>query len=228
MNKLFNSFLDLLFPNTCAACTQPLLQNEPHICSNCMLSLPKANLGFATGLQPSQRFHNIPCLHQVLGYYKFTRGGGVQRILHEIKYRNNPDLGLALGRYFGQNIKDSIQPKPDLLVPVPLFAGKLAQRGYNQSQMIAAGIGEVLNIPVAEALLTRKKATQTQTRKARIERFYNVEGVFELADQAAVAGKHIAIVDDVLTTGATLEVCAEPLLAAKVAQISILALAIAE
>ncbi len=225
---MLQDFIRLFFPKNCAACEQALLKGEDMICINCQLSMPRAAPGFSNSLQGIERFHHLKALEQVHAFYKYQKGNKVQNILHEIKYRNKPELGQQQGRYFGSELKSKLTALPDALVPVPLYYKKQLLRGYNQSEQIAQGIAEVLQVPVWSNVVARRKATETQTKKSRMERFFNVDEVFEVTDRDTLQGKHIAIIDDVLTTGATIEVCAEALEKAGAAQISIFVLAMAE
>jgi len=158
----------------------------------------------------------------------FTRKSAVQRTLHELKYRNNPEVGRRLGVEFGRKLREVEQYRTvDVIIPVPLHPDKQRSRGYNQSTVFAQGIAESLNVPVLESALRRREFTSTQTRKKRMERHTNVSQVFEVAHTAKLEGKHILLVDDVLTTGATLEGCGSALLSVPSVRLSCATVAIA-
>ena len=169
-------------------------------------------------------FNNEQVVEHILGgrvpvrqaaiYLKFYAGGQTQRLLHELKYRSNLDLGKYLGKRFMQHGSNAEHFKHiDVIVPIPLHAAKFKQRGYNQSAIIAHGIGQVLDRPVQGNSVIRTRKSETQTRKTRDERWQNVSGIFECQGNA-LEGRHILVVDDVITTGATMEACAQAILEA--------------
>lgn len=161
-------------------------------------------------------------------FFYFSRQSKVQRTLHELKYRNNPEIGRKLGVEFGRKLHQVEQYRTvDAIVPVPLHPKKQRSRGYNQSTLFAQGIAEILGVPVLEQALKRRQFTGSQTRKRRLERHTNVDQVFEVAQPHAIQGKHILLVDDVLTTGATLEECGAALLSVPSTRISSVTIAIA-
>lgn len=160
--------------------------------------------------------------------YYFHRKNPVQHALHRLKYQNQADIGVRIGRRFGQLLAQSPHfSTVEALVPVPLHPKKERQRGYNQSAMLAAGMAESMHLPVLAHVLVRQRATETQTRKKRMERFSNVQEIFALRKPGRVEGKHLLLVDDVLTTGATLEACGQALLQAPGVRLSMATLAIA-
>lgn len=189
---------------------------------------------------PQTRFHldpdnplkrrlsgRIP-VNQVLGQYKFSKHGRIQRVLHTLKYKNEPDLGISLGRVYGQKLKDSGTPISfDVIVPVPLHETRLRKRGYNQSSKYAAGLAEVMAIPLSEDILVRVKNTQTQTRKSKLNRWENVSDVFRVRDRESLSAKRVLLVDDVVTTGATIEACGQVLLENGCQELSIACIAVA-
>ncbi len=224
--SLFHQFLNLLFPQTCSACNQPLLKTEKILCSQCILQLPKADIGFSNSRSLEARFDGKVNIKAIFSYLKYSKGGKVQTLLHNLKYKNRKEIGIYMGQQFGlQLLENANEPRIDLLIAVPLHEKKLLQRGFNQSDLIAQGLSESLNIPHETNILLRNKATETQTKKSRIDRFKNVENVFEVVNLNAIKGKKVGLVDDVLTTGATMEVCAEALLKNGALEISIFSLA---
>ena len=167
-------------------------------------------------------------LESAAAMYYFTRKSPIQQALHQLKYHNQPDIGLKIGRLFGQKLKTSaLFHSVQAVVPVPLHPKKERLRGYNQSAMFAQGISEAMDIPALNKALVRRKFTETQTKKKRMERFDNVDDVFEVARPAQIEGKHLLLVDDVLTTGATLEVCGQALLNIPNTRLSMATIAIA-
>jgi ComF family protein len=144
--------------------------------------------------------------------YYFTRESLMQQLMHEFKYRGNKELGLQLGKMVGDMLKRSGRFKVDVLIPLPLFESKEKRRGFNQSTVLCLGMAEEMKVPVAHNVMIRSSDTETQTKKGRIDRWLNMEGKFILKNPTAIAGMHVLLVDDVVTTGATLEACGMELL----------------
>ncbi len=147
------------------------------------------------------------------GYY-FTKHSLMQKILHEIKYKGNQELARQMGRLLGHLLIQTDRITAEAIVPLPLFPKKQKARGYNQAELIAEGICDRLNIPLLNKAVIRTQHTETQTKKGRIERWQNMEGKFLIKEKQQLEGKHILLVDDVITTGATLESCGEEMLKA--------------
>ena len=159
--------------------------------------------------------------------FKFKKGGGVQSLVHHLKYKDRPDIGRYFGRLLGEELKwNANYATVDALVPIPLHPKKRRLRGYNQSEEIAAGISQALDIPVWPEVLVRQVATSTQTKRSAFQRWENVRTVFAVPDPARIAGKHLLIVDDVITTGSTMEAAAQKLLEAPGVTVSMAALAV--
>ncbi len=221
-----NDFFDLLFPRSCALCKRPLFDSELSLCSICIEMLPVTSYHF----RPSTNdlMYKIDGLTKVscaMAYLKFTKRGKSQRILHEIKYRNNPDLALELGQLYGKVLAESgYRGRWDCIVPVPLHPLKQRRRGYNQSQKFGEGIGRLMGLRVVNAM-KRIRFTETQTNKTRLKRMDNVAGVFEVSDRPSIENKSILLVDDVMTTGATLIACSNVLLSNGAKKVDLVALA---
>ncbi len=161
-------------------------------------------------------------------FYYFKKGGLVQQLIHNLKYANKPEIGLRLGQLYGKVLKKSpFLGQAEIIIPVPLHPRKQKMRGYNQSAKFAQGLSLGMEIPWSAAL-HRNMMTATQTQKARIERFSNVEHAFEVAKPNFIKGKHLLLVDDVITTGATLEACAHQLLTVPDTKVSVVTIAFAE
>ena len=222
-------FVGLIFPRVCLACQEILRRGEEHICTDCRAQLPYTNYHLLPPAENplARRFWGRVPVRHALSYLRFLRRGRVQHLLHQLKYRGQRDVGLALGRWYGHELARH-QLKFDVLVPVPLHPRKLAQRGYNQVDPFAEGLAESLQTPWHAAGLRRVDHTESQTRKTRLERWQNVAEVFEVTNPATIRGQHVLVVDDVLTTGATLEACATVLLAAGAATISVATIACAD
>jgi ComF family protein len=167
-------------------------------------------------------------LVQAISLYFMSKGSVTHNVIHEIKYRGNKEYAYDLGAYYGEILKASNSfIMPDILVPVPLHKSKLAKRGFNQSEYFANGLAESLQIPLDIKSVIKGENTESQTKKSKLNRLKNVEEIFEVAEVSALNGKHIAIVDDVMTTGATIESCADIILnSCKDAKISLITLAL--
>ncbi len=198
------------------------------ICTHCRLSLPRSNSHLIEIPSLADKFAGKVVVRSVYTFLKFEKGGKVQRLLHQLKYNNRPDVGQALGRLYGQELRAAqVQNVLDLLLPVPLHRRKLAQRGYNQSDTFAEGLAQALGVEWSATILNRSKFTSTQTRKTRMERFENVSGIFEVTEPERIKGKRIGIVDDVVTTGSTLESAIIELLQNGAKEVSVITLAAA-
>ena len=209
----WKDFIDLIFPRNCPLCKQALFDFEPCLCTICQGMLPRANFH----LHPfdnelTSKLQGLMPVHRVMAFLRFTKKGKSQALLHLLKYKNKPELGEELGRLYGLSLLDKgFAGFWDVLVAVPLHPLKKQRRGYNQSECFARGLSKVLGIPYRE-LLVRKKFTSTQTNKSRLERLENVDDVFALNEGHVTQGLRILLVDDILTTGATLCACAQTLL----------------
>jgi ComF family protein len=211
----------LLFPNLCHACGQSLVKSEHLICLNCLYDLPYTDFHlFSDNPVARQFWGRFPCAYAT-GMLYFKKGGKVQQLLHSLKYRGKAELGHMLGQMLAERMMKGQCPDFDLIIAVPLHRKKEKLRGYNQSQCIAQGSSSVLGVPVVRNILLKKKSTSSQTKKGRFDRFENLKQAFGISDKSMLENKHVLLVDDVVTTGATLEACALVLLAAGVKTISI-------
>lgn len=228
---MFEDLLSLLFPESCYACDGAMARGEKYICTSCNIKLPYTNYHVhgATELNPLQkRFWGKVPVRFAFSYLLFVPKGRVQRILHKLKYKGAKELGVHLGNRYGALLSDHYYAEQfDLIVPVPLHKYKMRRRGYNQSAYFGKGLSESMNVAFKPDALLRSIDTGTQTRKNRLDRWQNVEHVFQVKDPESIKGKHILLVDDVLTTGATLEACAVALLAGGATEVSVAAIAAA-
>ena len=228
LRSLAADFVGLLFPRLCLACREPLMRGEIHLCTGCRAELPYTDFH---QLPPAQnplgrRFWGKLPVRHTLSYLHFIRQGRVQRLLHELKYQGQRDLGTALGQLYGAELYAAgLAADFDLIVPVPLHSRKLVKRGYNQAAAFANGLADGLKLPWSATVLRRTANTSTQTKKNRAQRWQNVATVFEIENADHVIGRRILVVDDVLTTGATLEACGAVLLAAGATEVSIATIA---
>jgi ComF family protein len=232
MIKIFDAWINglehLLFPSVCPGCGVAGISRHNIFCVSCEYNLPYTDFHLYADNQVTDIFWGRLNLEAATCLLYFGAQGIVRRIIHNLKYEGRQDVGKDLGKRLGARIVNGgVFPAVDYVIPVPLHANKKRIRGYNQSESLAEGIAEVMNIPVKTNILSRSVHNPTQTRKSREERIENVGGIFKLNNPEALEGKHILLVDDVITTGATLESCALTLLSVPGAKVSIAAIAIA-
>ncbi len=218
--------LSLFFPELCAGCGQSLVRNEEYICTDCIYKLPYTYFSEHPDNTIEKQFWGRIELVQAAAYLHFSKGTRVQSMMHQLKYNNQPSLGNKLGTMYASELKQAARwVMPDIIVPVPLHRKKLRSRGYNQSEHIALGLAEALGIPILTDALRRPEITESQTRKSRFARFENMQHAFTLSSLVNLNGKHVLLVDDVMTTGATLEACAACILSGCDAKISVATIA---
>lgn len=206
---IFEDFLALVFPKTCCLCKRSLFDFENQLCKICVANLPVTNYHLRP--QNNELVSKIMGLthpNLVMSFLRFTKKGISQSLLHQLKYKNKPEVAVELGRIYGSILLlNNFEENWNEVTPVPLHPLKQKRRGYNQSEQFAKGISESLGIPVNHSL-ERIQFTETQTKKSRIERIENVSQVFGIRKYSQLEGKSILLVDDVMTTGATLVSCA--------------------
>jgi len=226
--EIKESLLHVVFPHVCDGCGSDLLNIESRLCIRCLSSLPETNFEVHPNNPVEKDFWGRLPLINASAHLYFTKESLVQHLMHQLKYKGNKDLGWQLGRLMGNALKNAVRFHDiDALVPLPLFPSKEKRRGYNQATVLCEGIAEILSIPILTDIITRPQHTETQTKKGRIERWKNIEGKFQLVNAAAIHNKHIILVDDVVTTGATLEACGNELLVAGNVKLSIATLCVA-
>jgi len=229
VNKRFQELIGLLFSNLCGGCGVNMYHGESFLCSKCLYTIPYTDYHLYLDNKVAKQFWGRVPLNAAMALLYFTKGGKVQNIIHNLKYKNQTGLGIKLGKLIG----DRLNSAPDyididLIIPVPLHKKRERSRGYNQSELIARGISASLNISVNSKLLIRTITTDTQTKKGRYMRFENMKTVFSVKNSEILAGKHVLLVDDVITTGATIEACAIELHKCGIKKLSIAAAAFAE
>ena len=203
--KLLKHLINLIYPQVCPACGNLLTHSEETVCLSCRYFLPKTMYEKNPENPLAQSFWGQIDFHAVTAEYFFSKTGKVQHLLHQLKYKGNKDAGRFLGQQLGMSIKDAaLFQGIDYLVPIPLHPKKEHLRTYNQSYVIAQGVEDVTKIPIVKDCLYRKVFTSTQTKKSREERWDNVKDIFDVKDNKTFENKHILLIDDVLTTGATL------------------------
>jgi ComF family protein len=226
--KWIGDFINLIFPRICAACGNSLWKHEDTICQSCEFHLPKTNFHFSPDNPVTRLFRGRVEIYSGAAFLSFNKGNKVQALVHQLKYKGRKDIGVFLGNLYGQTLKYAPGfNDADVIVPVPLHKKKYMKRGYNQSEQFGIGLSKAMHIPVNRHLLLRLKATESQTRKSRFRRYQNVREIFQVSQPEMWAGKHILLVDDVITTGATLESCIETLQVIPQVRISVASIATA-
>lgn len=225
LQTYLNDFLSLIYPKLCLGCDAPLPKGSKYICPACHYNLPKTNSHLSDDNLFKEKFRGIVPVKSVLVYAYFIKDGIMQQVLHDLKYNDNQEIGRMMGRWYGHDLLLSGYADTfDLIVPVPLHPEKLKIRGYNQSFAFGEGLSEVLKVSVKE-MLVREKNVSSQTRKDKVHRIQDVEGIFGVIDADTLNARNVLLIDDVLTTGSTLISCAEPLLAAGTSSLSIAVMA---
>ena len=226
--NLWDDFISLLFPRLCYACGNHLLRNEALICTECYVVIPRTNY-HAEDMNPvAQLFWGRCMIKKAAAFSFYNKGSRIRNLVHNLKYKGIKEIGYELGRIYALSLRSSVFITDiDLIIPVPLHPSKKRIRGFNQSEIISTGISDVTGLPLDTGSLARTAVTATQTRRSRYERWTNVEGIFKVTGPEKIRGRHILLVDDVITTGSTIESCANELLKVEGVQVSVLAIAFA-
>ena len=226
--SIWTDLWKLFFPQCCLICGKTLLEGEEYLCFQCLSNIPRTHLYLRKDNEMEKELWGKFPIERASAYLYYSKGGDVKKLLTDLKYRGNADLGSFLGRCMTREMLSSgFFQGVDGIIPVPLHPRKQKIRGYNQSIMLANGISSVTNIPVWNDLLVRTQYTQTQTRKGSYERWLNVKDMFECTSSERLRDKHVLLVDDVFTTGATLVACADAFRQIPGLRFSVLTLAIA-
>ena len=212
MKRIFFDFVSLIYPNICMACNFSLTKGEECICTKCRYQLPQTNYHLQYDNPLEKYFWGRITVKKVAAYYYFNKGTNVQRLLHRLKYEGRREIGVNIGKLYGHKLKDVDSFKDiDAVIPVPLHPAKQKKRGYNQSESFAEGLADSLQSKVITNCVIRENESDTQTRKNRFYRWENVSGIFKLKNFQDLTEKNLLLVDDVITTGATIEACAQVL-----------------
>lgn len=227
--SLWQDFISLIYPRSCICCDNLLLKSEEFICNQCFINLPQSKFEAENESELDKLFYGRVPVQKVGAFLIFEKSGKVQKILHSIKYNGNKRLAFRVGQWYGEKLKEyNVFVMADCIVPVPLHPKKQKQRGFNQSEEFAKGLSDSLHIPVVNDNLIRAEFTSTQTKKSKAERWENVKDKFELMYPERLESKTILLVDDVITTGATLDACYQALNSAKEIKLSVISLAYAK
>ncbi len=229
MNYLYDlcdDLLTILFPRICYACGNHLMRNEKLICTECHVLIPRTNYHLQDDNPVARLFWGRCRIERAAAFSFYNRDSRIRHLIHKFKYKGIREIGTELGKIYGHILFNSgFIHDIDIIIPVPLHPRKELVRGFNQSALIASGMAEASGIPVDTVSLQRVAGFSTQTRKSRYERWKNVEGTFHVTDPDSIKGKHILLVDDVITTGSTMESCVTELLKQEGVRVSVAALA---
>ena len=218
--------LHLFYPHICTGCGSDLINKKSLLCLNCINELPHTNFALHENNPIEKIFTGRIKIKAAHSEFYFSKGHLVQHLIHQLKYKNNKEIGYYLGEIMGNSLlKSNRFSNLDYLIPLPLFADKEFKRGYNQAEIICQGMHLSTQIPVMLNNVVRKRPTETQTRKHRAERWENVDGSFTIKNPASLKGKNVLLVDDVITTGATLEACGQVILQVPETRLNFAALA---
>ncbi len=229
LNRLaeaFSDFSGLVFPRLCAVCGANLYYSEKAVCTRCMYEFPLTRFTDLTTNMVAELFWGRVPIRYSTSYFYYIKDSRYQHIIHHLKYSGRQHIGLELGRIFGTELMKTSIASVDVIVPVPLHPKKLRKRGFNQSEVIARGMAGSMDKNIITGALERIRYTASQTNRSRYERWENVEGIFRVKKPHLLAGKHILLTDDVVTTGSTLEACASEILKIQGTTVSVATLAV--
>lgn len=225
---MISDFISLLYPELCPICGKTMYKHEKIICTSCLFHLPKTGFSDMANNPVSEIFAGRVNLHSASAYLFFRKTGSVQKLIHRLKYKGDKEAGEYLSKLFGEELmKSPLFSTATCVIPVPLHPKKLKKRGYNQAEVVADGIAAGMGICVNCKTLVRATFTETQTRKARFNRWQNVEGIFQIKSPEELENQHVILCDDVVTTGSTLEACVNALQQIRNIKVSIASLAVA-
>ena len=227
LNQIKHNILHFFYPHNCVGCGYPLFNLEKFLCNHCHADLPLTHYEKVDDNPVAKIFSGRLQIEKATSWLFFAKNGLTQNVIHALKYSNNQKIGLAMGKMMAASLDEcGWWNGIDVLIPLPLNRKKLLMRGYNQAEVLCRGISSFTRIPVEEVAVMRTVFTETQTRKSRIQRWRNVAEVFDLLDYSHLQNKHAVLVDDVVTTGATLDACGQVLAKVPGLKLSLLSLAI--
>jgi ComF family protein len=226
LSSHINDFAHLFFPHVCEGCGSDVLENNSLLCAACFLKLPETVFIKEENNPVEKIFYGRIKIETAGAGFYFTKHSLLQHLIIQLKYRGNKDVGFYLGKLLGYQLLQTERFNDiDAIIPLPLNAKKERKRAYNQAAVIAEGISSVWYKPILKNAVQRTVFTETQTHKDRISRWQTMEGVFATVDKSSLEGKHILLIDDIVTTGATLEACGEKILQVRETKLSIATIA---
>ena len=229
IDKMVINLLNLFFPQVCLACDDFLIDNEKYICTNCRNELSVTEFHSEDNNAVAKRLYGRVNFQNATSLFWFNKKGKVQHLIHSLKYKGHEEVGEFLGKWLGEELSQLDTYKSvEVVVPVPLHRSKLRKRGYNQVDKFGQEIAKALHVEFNSDVLVKTKATGTQVFKDRLKRLLTHEEDFSIADVNSLKNKHILLVDDIITTGATIEACVNQLLMIEGVKISVATMAIAE
>ena len=227
--KIWEDIFHTIFPDLCLACSQQPKARQASFCIGCLLEMPYTDHFFQKNNDVTKHFRGRVSLHHGAALLYFREGSKVQNMLHQLKYKKRIEIGQILGELAGKKLLEStLFEKPDLIIPVPIHPKKVLKRGYNQSEVFGKAVSQVICVALMDDILLKDRWSESQTGKSRTARVANVEEVFILKRPDQIRGRHILLVDDVVTTGATIEACCNTLKEGNVGKISVLSIASAK
>lgn len=228
LKQLGSDILSLFFPKVCLACGNSLFRNEEVLCFSCLYHLPKTSFHLKEDNPVARQFWGKIDFASAASFYYFSKGGKVQHLVHQFKYKGYKEIGFHIGKIYGAElVKSPLFSSVTGVIPVPLHPLKQAKRGYNQAEWFAMGLAVSMGVELDTTSLVRAFASETQTRKSRFNRWENVKEIFRIDDIGRQAGKHVLLVDDVITTGSTLEAAGHSLFQVPGIKISVASIACA-
>ncbi|OIR12110.1 DNA utilization protein GntX [mine drainage metagenome] len=222
VKSYFKDFSHLLYPHNCEGCGSDVLNDDAILCTKCLFELPETNFCDTKNNPVEKTFYGRLNITNATASYYFTKDSLLQHLMIELKYRNNKNVGFYLGKQLGYQLLQAERFNDvDALIPLPLNPKKEMKRGYNQATIICEGIASVFQKPILKTAVIRIQFTETQTQQDRVHRWQNMQHVFAVADKNLIEGKHVLLIDDVVTTGATLEACGNAILQVPETKLSI-------
>jgi ComF family protein len=223
-----DDFLSLFLPRPCLSCGVSLVRGEEVLCTGCLLAMGRTDFHLQRGNMLEQAFWGRCKVERAAAFSVYNRGSRIRRLVHLLKYSGRKEIGTMLGGLYGTVLSESgFTDGIDMIIPVPLDPARERRRGYNQSMYIAGGMAKQCHLPVRDDILRRTGRSGSQTSRGRYERWENVEGLFAIRAPGEITGKHLLLVDDVITTGSTVEACVTALRSAEDVRVSVAALAVA-